>query len=106
MISHTPRRLDTVHGRAGLVSAVFYLLMKPIARVVLGFTFPIAVTACPVCRTGTGEAVRSGIFNVDFGVNLIVTVAPFVVFYAIAALVYYGWPAFLTAQDAKRKEIE
>ena len=33
--------------------------------------------ACPLCESETGERVRAGIFNADFGYNLAVTVLPF-----------------------------
>ena len=48
--------------------------------------------ACPFCESETGERVRAGIFNADFGYNLAVTVLPFSVFLAIVALIHSGWP--------------
>ena len=50
------------------------------------------VRACPLCVSETGERVRAGIFNADFGTNLAVTVLPFSVFLAIVALIHFGWP--------------
>ena len=49
--------------------------------------------ACPVCYTDTGDAVRQGIFNGDFGLNVLFTLVPFVFFYGLAAMVYFGVPS-------------
>ena len=51
-----------------------------------------SVRACPLCESETGERVRAGIFNADFGYNLFVSVLPFVAFLAIVALIHSGWP--------------
>ncbi len=48
--------------------------------------------ACPLCESESGERVRAGIFNADFGYNIAVTVLPFSVFLAIVALIHFGWP--------------
>ena len=62
--------------------------------------------ACPLCESETGERVRAGIFNADFGYNLFVTILPFSMFLAIVALIHTGWPwakghsGGLTASDA------
>ncbi len=62
--------------------------------------------ACPLCESETGERVRAGIFDADFGYNLFVTVLPFSMFLAIVALIHSGWPwakghpGGLTAIDA------
>ena len=53
----------------------------------------VPAVACPVCDTGTGEQVRQGIFDERFGLNLALTLAPFPIFLAVAALLYYGFPA-------------
>ena len=57
-----------------------------------GLFFPSAVSACPVCDSGTGQAVRAGIFGSDFGFNLFVTIVPFLIFGVIVAGIYYGSP--------------
>jgi hypothetical protein len=48
--------------------------------------------SCPVCNSGTGQAVRAGIFGSDFVFNLAVTIVPFLIFAAIIAGIYYGPP--------------
>ena len=60
----------------------------------LAMTLPWAssAAACPLCESETGERVRAGIFNADFGHNLAVTVLPFSAFLAIVALIHTGWP--------------
>jgi hypothetical protein len=50
------------------------------------------VSACPLCESETGQKVRAGIFNDDFGFNLIVTFLPFPVLIAIVVLIHYGIP--------------
>jgi hypothetical protein len=50
------------------------------------------VQSCPVCRTGTGAEVRGRIFDADFGYHLLVTILPFVLFYAVAAMIYFDVP--------------
>lgn len=54
-------------------------------------SFAATALACPVCDTGTGEAVRTGILA-DFGTHLLVTIAPFPVLAAVVALLHWGWP--------------
>ncbi len=62
--------------------------------------------ACPLCESETGERVRAGIFDADFGYNLFVTVLPFSMFLAIVVLIHSCWPwakghsGGLTAFDA------
>lgn len=46
---------------------------------------PPAARACPVCDLETGRQVRAGIFDQEFGMNLIATALPFVVFLGIVA---------------------
>ncbi len=59
------------------------------AMMVLG---PAPVWACPLCKSETGERVRAGIFNADFGYNLVVTLLPFAVFLTIVATIHHGLP--------------
>ncbi len=51
-----------------------------------------AVRACPLCASGTGERVRAGIFDADFGSNLAGTLLPFPVFLVVVAVLYFGLP--------------
>jgi hypothetical protein len=44
--------------------------------------------ACTLCHTDTAKQVRAGIFNVDFAQNLAVSLLPFVLMLAIAALIH------------------
>lgn len=70
--------------RAAVVAALpAVLLLLPCA----------AARACPVCDTGTGEAVRAGLFDAAFAGNLAAVLLPFPVLLALAALTYYGPPA-------------
>jgi hypothetical protein len=48
-------------------------------------------SACPLCNTGTGDAVRAGIVA-DFSGHLLAIVAPFPVLIAAVALLHRGWP--------------
>jgi hypothetical protein len=48
--------------------------------------------ACPLCDSETGERVRAGIFNAEFGYNLLATLLPFSAFLAIVTSIHYGWP--------------
>lgn len=51
--------------------------------------------ACPVCHTQTGEKVRAGIFNDEFGSNAARTLLPFPVLISLVALIHFGpprWP--------------
>jgi hypothetical protein len=48
------------------------------------------VAACPTCNQSTREAVNAAIFNEAFGHNLAVAAAPFFVFGAISAWLYFG----------------
>jgi hypothetical protein len=51
----------------------------------------VPAVACPVCATGTGEAVRAGIAS-DFGLHLLATVAPFPILAVAVAALHWGWP--------------
>ena len=48
--------------------------------------------ACPLCNSETGRRVLEGIFDAQFGPNLLATLLPFPVFLAVIALVYYWSP--------------
>ncbi len=48
--------------------------------------------ACPLCRSETGRRVREGLFDAQFGTNLLVTLLPFPVFLAVIALIHFGPP--------------
>lgn len=73
------------------------------AIVLAGFlALPTAIPACPVCSRGTGEAVRAGIFNEDFGPNLLMTILPFPLMLGIAAALHFGFGARDGATDARR----
>ena len=68
-------------------------IQKALAGLVCGVLLLVsssAAWACPVCDSGTGKAVRAGVFGRDFGFNLLVSVAPFAVCALIVAAIYYG----------------
>jgi uncharacterized protein len=54
---------------------------------------PSDVSACPVCHSETGQQVRAGIFNEDFGRNVALTLLPFPLLFGIVAAIHHGWPA-------------
>lgn len=72
--------------------------MKPLGKrlliltVVLFCTFFVVapLAACPVCSSETGELVRAGIFNRDFGWNVVQTLLPFPILFAVVAWLYLG----------------
>lgn len=51
---------------------------------------PIAAWPCPVCNTPTGDQVREGIFNRHFVRNAVIVLAPFPIFAAGVAWIYFG----------------
>ena len=51
-----------------------------------------SASACPVCDSATGKAVRAGIFGDDVGRNLLAVVLPFAAVAGVAAAVHYGLP--------------
>ena len=54
-----------------------------------------AASACPYCDSPTGRQVREGIFNSDFGYNVLITLVPFPVLIVIVVLIYFGLPPWL-----------
>jgi hypothetical protein len=52
--------------------------------------FTSVAAACPLCHTQTGEQVRAGIFNSNFGLNLMAMALPFVVFVGVVAWLHRG----------------
>jgi hypothetical protein len=48
------------------------------------------VLACPVCDTGTGRAVRAGLFEGDVVVNLLAVTLPFTLVACVVAFVHFG----------------
>ncbi len=58
-----------------------------------------AVQACPFCDTKTAADIRASLFGPDLLFNLFTTILPFIVFAAIAYLIYYGGFPF-RKQDA------
>ncbi|GAB4452538.1 MAG: hypothetical protein OHK0029_03650 [Armatimonadaceae bacterium] len=71
-------------------------MLSPFSRtagwILLMLAVAASASACPVCDTGTGDAVRAGVFNEDFGQNLWQTLLPFPIFAGVVALVYFGPP--------------
>ena len=65
--------------------------MRRLAVVARSFVLMVtsAAAGCPLCHTRTGEQVRAGIFNEHFASTLFFTVAPFAVFAAVVACVYF-----------------
>lgn len=48
-------------------------------------------SACPVCDSGTGEAVREGIGQ-SIGIGLLATLTPIALLLGVVAMVHLGWP--------------
>ena len=51
-----------------------------------------AASACPNCDTGTGEQVRAGLFDADFGRTLVAVLLPFPILLAVVAIIHFGIP--------------
>jgi hypothetical protein len=49
-----------------------------------------SASSCPVCDQPTGQEVRAGIFDEDFGPNLFATTVPFGILMGLAALIQFG----------------
>lgn len=62
----------------GYVDSVSSLasVARRIGTVVLMLLAAVPASACPVCNTGTGEQVRTGIFNAAFVPTLVELLAP------------------------------
>ena len=52
--------------------------------------FAAPALGCPVCDTGTGQQVRDGILDDQFGFNLFATLVPFPILIAVAAFIHFG----------------
>jgi len=48
--------------------------------------------ACPYCDSEIGQDVATGIFNEDFGQNMLLTLLPIPIFLFIIAIIHFGWP--------------
>ena len=70
--------------------------MRASVLTILGWTAGQAVattvSACPVCDTGTGEQVRAGIFDAEFGRTLVAVLLPFPILLAVVATIHFGLP--------------
>lgn len=61
---------------------------------VLGIVLlPVPVFACPYCDSEIGREVSKGIFNGDFGQNVLLTLLPIPVMLLIVGLLHLGLPA-------------
>lgn len=60
--------------------------MKTTLTAALTCVITVTADACTVCDSGTGEAVRAGIFNSDFWSNLTMVMAPFLGTFAVLGL--------------------
>jgi len=81
--------------------AVVPLALAVLATVVLAAAGD--ALACPVCNTGTGAAVRAGIFDGSFLATLASALAPFPVLLGIVAALHRGWtPAYVLRFRAAR----
>ena len=84
--------------RAGKVlSTMKFLYFQRIARtaaLLAAAANPLAASACPLCNTPTGQQVRAGIFDHDFGMTLLTVLAPFPVLLLVLAMMHFGLPRF------------
>ena len=62
-----------------------------VAVVALSAAVAAPAAACPVCDTGTGDAVRAGIRE-DLAVNVAATVLPFAAVGGVILAVHFGFP--------------
>jgi hypothetical protein len=60
------------------------------AAISLALAAPAA--ACPVCDSETGRTIRAGIFDDDFGANVLLTLLPFPVLAGVVVLIHYAFP--------------
>ena len=102
----TPRRFRSKGGRMTVGSMTMHSAhasrrnFAAIHRSAAVFLFVVFLSltaaptqACPVCDSETGKHVRRGLFNEDFGKNLLMTVLPFPILLGIVAVIYYGPPS-------------
>ncbi|MGD9762544.1 MAG: hypothetical protein AB7V27_02355 [Candidatus Binatia bacterium] len=65
-----------------------------------------AALACPVCDTGTGAAVRAGIFDAHFATTAFGILSPIPVLLMIGAALHFGWtPARLLRRRRRPAEL-
>ena len=67
---------------------------------------PLAASACPLCNTPTGQQVRSGIFDHDFGMTLLTVLAPFPVLVLVLAAMHFGLPRFRKGKSTTSADIQ
>lgn len=82
------RSLSTCPSQALLLSVMMWC------------TFP--ATACPVCDSETGDAVRQGIFDDVLASNIAAAVLPFIVLAGIVGAVHFSPDATTRATRATR----
>ena len=82
--SHKRRRARSKHNGERVQMKVFALAWLIIA-------VATQAIACPVCDTGTGVAVRTGIAE-NFSTHFLAMIAPFPVLFAAVALLHWGFP--------------
>jgi len=58
----------------------------------LAFTCCASATACPVCDSDSGQQVRAGIFDADFGRTLIAIALPFPILLGMVLAIHFGRP--------------
>ena len=61
-----------------------------INTLVIAAAFARPLAACPVCDGETGRVVRAGVFDADFGRNVLAIAAPVAVVAGVAAGVHLG----------------
>jgi len=67
-------------------------VIRPVAWCVPMLAWAATARACPLCESETGDRVRAGLFDGDFGFHLMATLLPFPVLLAIVAVAYFGLP--------------
>ena len=65
-----------------------------------------AAWACPVCDSGTGQQVRSGIFDENFGDTLLAVLLPFPILLAIVLVIHFGPPSMMRRGRERKPHVQ
>ena len=66
------------------------ILLAIVTCIVVQGVVTSAVLGCPVCDTGTGDQVRAGILDENFGRTLLAVLLPFPILLGVVAVIHVG----------------